>query len=194
MTKFEAATDYILSALKNDLPIELTYHSHNHTLEVIALTEEIAKHESVTEEDFKLLKLAAAFHDCGYLQGLKHHEETGCKMVDSILPGFGFSQEECERVKGMIMATRLPQTPNNHLEQIICDADLGYIGGESYFEIVEGLHAEIVATSHAITLNEWLDMQISFLNAQSFFTDYAIKTFDSKKGEVLQILKDQRNA
>lgn len=194
MTKYEAAIKHILSALKEGLPSELTYHSLEHTLEVISLTEEIAENEGVSDDDFNLLKVAAAFHDCGYLHGLKQHEINGCIMADSILPDFGFTRAECDRIKGMIMATRLPQAPNNHLEKIICDADLGYIGGNSYFKIVDGLRAEIVATSHSLTQNEWLDMQISFLNAQSFFTDYAIKTFDSKKSEVLEKLKIKRNS
>jgi HD superfamily phosphodiesterase len=192
MAKYEAAIKHILSAMKEGLPSELTYHSLEHTLAVISLTEEIAEKEGINHDDFNLLKVSAAFHDCGYLKGLKEHEINGCKMVDDILPEFGFTPHESQRIKGMIMATRLPQTPMNHLEQIICDADLAYIGGDNYFEIVEGLKAEIVATSHPLSEKEWLDMQISFLKAHSFFTEYAIKTFENKKLEVLQkLMKDQ---
>jgi len=34
----------------------------------------------------------------------------------------------------MIMATKIPQSPKNLLEQIICDADLDYLGRERYEE------------------------------------------------------------
>ena len=37
-------------------------------------------------------------------------------------------KKDIEIICGIIMATKIPQRPKNYLEEIICDADLNYLG------------------------------------------------------------------
>lgn len=41
------------------------------------------------------------------------------------------------------MATKIPQSPNNLLEQIICDADPDYLGRDDFWKISNNLYHEL---------------------------------------------------
>ena len=38
----------------------------------------------------------------------------------------------------------MPQTPKNHLEEIMCDSDLDYLGRQDFYPIAETLRQELV--------------------------------------------------
>ncbi len=191
--KYTRAIEYAISELKEKLPMELTYHSLQHTLSVMELAREIGKEEGLSEEEMHLVSIAAAFHDIGFTRSLEKHEEESCKVAEEILPELGFDTGEVERIKEMIMSTKLPQSPSDKLSEVLCDADLGYIGKNKYFEIAHGLYEELAATGNELSNQDWIDLQIRFLENQSFFTPYAQKTFDENKKNVIVQLRANQN-
>src|SRR5690349_4358523 len=116
---YRAAKDFILTKLRNELSDQLRYHGIHHTLDVLKMAAEICESEGVDGHNLILVKTAALFHDSGFIQN-KHagHEAVGCTLVRENLPGFGYSTADIETICGMIMATKIPQTPNNILEEI----------------------------------------------------------------------------
>jgi uncharacterized protein len=166
----EAAQAYILDRLKKELPGDRTYHSLAHTLDVYASAIEIAGKEGVHGEDLVLLKVAALYHDAGFVEQGIHHEEVGCGLVRAVLPGFGFGAGQTERVCAMIMSTRIPQAPRDKLARILCDADLDYLGREDFVLIGNMLFAEMVAYGVLRTEREWNELQIRFLERHRYFT------------------------
>ena len=121
---FQQAEIYILNRLKHELSPSLSYHGYHHTADVIHAAMQIADAEKISNDDKKLLRIAAAYHDAGFIYLYKGHEEKGCEMAKETLPGFGFSMEQLSIICGMIMATKIPQQPHSMLERIIADADL----------------------------------------------------------------------
>jgi predicted metal-dependent HD superfamily phosphohydrolase len=166
----QAAQAYILDRLKKELPGERTYHSLGHTLDVYASVIEIAEREGVHGEDLVLLKVAALYHDAGFVEQGIHHEEVGCVLVRSVLPGFGFGQGQTERICAMIMSTRIPQAPRDKLARILCDADLDYLGRNDFQMIGNMLFAEMVAYGVLKTEREWNELQVRFLERHRYFT------------------------
>jgi hypothetical protein len=73
----------------------------------------------------------------------ENHEAISCQIAEEILVQFDYSPEQIQKIKGMIMATRIPQTPTNHLEEILADADLDYLGRDDFEEISERLFKEL---------------------------------------------------
>jgi hypothetical protein len=70
----------------------------------------------------------------------------------------------------MIMATKIPQSPQNLLEEILCDADLDYLGRNDFFPIGETLFEEM-KTYHLIADEQtWNRLQVNFLTAHHYFT------------------------
>jgi uncharacterized protein len=88
----------------------------------------------------------------------------------------------------MIMATKIPQQPKNHLEEIICDADLDYLGTDDYPVISKTLFKEMEHL-RPLTETRWLEIQVGFLEAHHYFTATATKARKRKKEATLQRLK-----
>jgi uncharacterized protein len=152
----------------------------------------IAGAEGISGREMDILLLGAASHDCGFLVTVTEHEEAGCRWIEPRLVEWDFSGQDIETIKGLIMATRLPQSPNTHLEEILCDADLAYVGTENYTVISTRLLNEMIALGRSLTQEEWLDIQISFLERHTFFTSFARSTWDEGKAAVIRDLRRQR--
>lgn len=165
-----AAKAYVLKRLKEELPTERTYHSLEHTLDVYASVIDIALNEGLEGEDLELLKIAALYHDCGFVVKNDSHEEVGCSIVAEQLPGFGFSAGQIERICAMIRATKIPQSPVDLPARILCDADLDYLGRGDFKQIGDTLFAEMQAYGTLRTELEWNTLQVGFLTQHRYFT------------------------
>jgi len=119
------------------------------------------------------------------------HERVSCEIAMEYLPGFGYTPEQLERICGMIMATKIPQTPHNKLEKIICDADLDYLGRDDFFKIGNGLYEELCMYGIIDGETEWNKLQVRFLKKHKYFTKSAKKLRKAKKEEYLAMIKDK---
>ena len=164
----------MLNRLKKELPASLYYHGPHHTLDVMHAAMQIAEAEKITENEKKLLRIAAAYHDAGFIYLYNGHEEKGCEMANETLPGFGFSNEQLSIICGMIMATKIPQQPKALLEKIIADADLDYLGREDVYPIAKTLFEELKTHSGLANEKEWTDIQISFLKNHHYHTEFSL--------------------
>lgn len=189
--KYGEAKRFILRKLKNDLPKHLSYHSVEHVKDVLDAVKTIGESEGVKGEEMKLLMTAALFHDTGFLKGPKDHETVSCTIARKHLPEFGYSKEQIEKICGMIMATRIPQTPHNHLEQILADADLDYLGRDDFWKIGNKLFDELSVYGIIHDENEWNKLQVKFLEAHNYFTQTAIHTRKAKKDTYLAEIKSK---
>lgn len=188
MKSTEELVEKILTRLENKLPVWLTYHNAAHTRYVIDKVILIGKAEGVSEKELNLLKLAALFHDTGYLIDPKNHEEESCLIAATELADFGLSEQDFETIKNMIMATRLPQKPNTLLEKILADADLEYIGTDRFYETSEKLLQEIRHSRHDLTDEQWKQMQIAFLTKHKYFTRFCVENREPVKLHYLKEL------
>ncbi len=189
--EYDKIKKIILKNLKDNLPKHLSYHSVMHVKDVIDSVEKIAKSEGVSQEDLMLLKAAALFHDTGFLYGAKDHEEKSCEIAQEYLPNYGYSQSQIDKIKGMIMATKIPQSPNNHLEQILADADLDYLGRDDFFTIGDKLFDELTMFGIVNSERDWNLLQEKFLENHHFFTQTAINNRNQKKQQNLEIIKSK---
>lgn len=187
---FLAVREFIIQKLREELPANLTYHGLHHTLDVYQASEEIAKIEGIEGEDLLLLKTAALYHDSGFTKTYQNHEDAGCEIARESLPDFGYSAAQIEKICGMIMATRIPQTPHNHLEQIICDADLYYLGRKDFYSIGNSLFQEFLNQGIVSDEVSWNELQVKFLSSHSYFTETAINKRQAKKDKHLQEVKE----
>ena len=97
--------------------------------------------------------------------------------------------EQIDQICGMIMATKIPQNPKNQLEKILADADLMYLGTDKFLEIGNTLFEELIANKKIKSEVQWNEIQVSFLNAHTYHTDYCIKNFTLTKNKNLELIK-----
>ncbi len=189
----EAIKNEVLGIMEEKLPQYLTYHNTQHTLYVLSACKEICVHEKTSDSDFDLLQFACLLHDIGFINTYQNHEEEGCKIAREILLKYNLNETQIKQTCGMIMATKIPQTPKNKLEEIIADADLEYLGTDKYSEISERLYKEFKYFN--INLNDimWLQIQIDFLEKHTYFTQYCIQFKEPVKQINLNKLREKLN-
>lgn len=166
----QTAKAFILEELRAGLPSERSYHSFEHTLDVYASTITIAEEEGVVGEPLELLKTAALYHDSGFLNEPENHEHGGCRMVRDNLPRFGYGARQIEEICAMIIATKIPQKPVGHLSEILCDADLDYLGRRDFFFVGDLLFKEMKVHGALSTRREWNLIQEDFISKHAYFT------------------------
>jgi PAS domain S-box-containing protein len=187
---YQAAYTMIEEFLTQYLPKAYTYHSLDHIKDVVKQVELIAKKEKVKQADIHDLKLAAWLHDIGYIWEPKRHEERGAEYATVLLKAFDFPAQKIQKITGMIMATKIPQTPKNILEQIICDADLDYLGRPDYEKNSQLLLQEL-SIAKQISALDWLHIQDGFLSKHQYFTKTSNASRNKLKLQVAASIQSQ---
>lgn len=170
---YDGVLNEVCDRLLKEVPSEYTYHSLRHTLDVIEMSIEIGKAEHVSDDELTLLKIAALFHDTGYIISRKNHEEESTKIFITYAEKHNLSADMISIVVGCIKATKIPQAPQNRLERILCDADLDYLGREDFSEIGELLYVELTNCNEITNRNAWNQLQVNFLSSLKFHTPYS---------------------
>jgi uncharacterized protein len=187
--QFEQAGNYIMEKLRKELPANLVYHSIDHIADVHRAAEQLALLENISAHETQILLTAAQYHDAGFVVKSTGHEEESCRIAQQVLPGFEYTPQEIEQVCSLIKATELPQSPKNHLEEIMADADLDYLGREDYFIISQKLYEELAATGNLVSKEDWKQTQINFMENHRYFTSTAINLRQAVKEENLKKIK-----
>ncbi len=180
--------DFVINLLKTKIPATYHYHNYDHTEYVTDKVVEIGKQENCTEEEIKLLTTAALWHDTGYIHTYTGHEEESCLLARQYLPGYGFTTADIDNICGMIMATKIPQSPQNKLEEIIADADLEYLGTSNAAVLANNLFKELNALNPLLTEEAWNNIEIDFLTTHCYFTGYCKANKEHIKQSYLQSL------
>lgn len=186
---YAKAEEFVVKLLKEKLSPHLHYHSMSHTFDVVAAAERLAIAEGITDENLFLLKSAALFHDAGFVEKYDHNEPVGARMAEEILPNYGYSPKQIDVIKQLIFVTQIPHKPTNLLEQIICDADLDYLGRPDFFEIGDRLRRELRENNKINSDRKWDELQVSFLSQHKYFTQTAINTRREQKQKHLEKVK-----
>lgn len=182
--------ELVVNLLKDNIPENYYYHNYLHTLYVHDIALEIGRNEKCTDEELNLISAAAFWHDTGYIKTYKNHEEESCNLARHYLPEYGYSAQDIDTVCGMIMATKIPQSPKNKLEEIMADADLEYMGTMSFGSTADNLFKELSSINPDLTEEKWTDTQISFLQNHHYFTRFCVENKEPVKQEYLNKIKN----
>lgn len=179
---FDGAKKYILTRLGNELKPTLYYHSVAHTISVWEATIRLAGMENISSTDRQLIETAALYHDSGMLFQYNDHESTSIALSREHLPSFGYTIQEIDFICGLIFMTRLPQGAKTISEEILCDADLDYLGREDFF--IHSFELQLEWKLNGIkdtSLEEWMKIQEQFLSSHHYFTKSAIQLRQAQK-------------
>ena len=185
--------DYVRNFFGNEVLSRLLYHNLSHTESVVSHTVEIASHYGLTDREVFIVTTAAWFHDTGYHTGhSENHEERGADIAAEFLKNEGISEDIIKEVRDCILATTVPQTPENLLQKIIGDADLYDLGTDEFAENNKSLRKEAEQTTgNKIGKDEWRKKTIKLLESHTYHTDYCQDLLARKKQKNLAKLLDK---
>jgi hypothetical protein len=112
-------------------------------------------------------------------------------MATEILPKYGYSEQHIKTIVELIHVTEIPHKPINKLQEIICDADLDYLGREDFEEIADRLRKELREMGKINSDRAWDEIQVKFLNQHQYFTKTSVESRQKKKEANIQLVLDR---
>lgn len=186
--KHEKLKQHIIGEIFPRLSPNLYYHGPHHTIDVYESAMRICGYMKVDETLTDKIAAAALLHDVGYTQAYLQNEPLGCIIAREALPKFGYDAQDCNEICDMIMATCVPQNPRSPGAEILCDADLDYLGRSDFEEGADRLFHEFLEQGIVDSKPEWDKIQVKFLSAHRYFTEFSNLYREPQKQKHLQQL------
>ncbi len=192
---------YVFQFFKENLDNIYVYHDYTHTYETVQAAEELGVGNGLKKTEIEMVKLAAWFHDTGYVDTIEGHEQCSLKYAREFLEEHEYPEEKIQIIEGCILATKMPQNPQNIYEEVLCDADLHHLGSKNFFEKSNLLRIEW-ANTNAMSgdLIDSIKHEIGFLSQHRYHTPFAQLNLNQRKfknvvdlKKNLQAAKDDKN-
>jgi predicted metal-dependent HD superfamily phosphohydrolase len=188
----QEAEDYVSNLLSDELPESYSFHNMDHARYVVKSAEYIGKECGLTEQDLNVLKIAAWFHDVGYIRSSEDHEEESALMAADFLSAKGVDTSLIEKVQEIIMSTSIPQIPVDLISKVMCDADLRHLGEEDYFDIIENLRIEFgKQRGKKLGRRKFYKMSVKFFKDHNYHTEFAKKNLQPTKEKNFKLLQNR---
>ena len=175
--------------LQNGIDNKYSYHNLRHTKDVLAAVQKYARMEKLDKDQTLLVTIAAVFHDIGFIEDDNDHEKHSVQICRMHLKQMEFETPAIEFICDLILATKLPMKPNNHLQRLLCDADFDYLGREDYFSISMDLRREWERREGVFIDEEWLVGQRRFLKEHKYFSKTGRNLRQVGKEKNLQLIE-----
>lgn len=187
------AEQYVKTFFEENISPDYVFHNFAHVQAVVDSVLEIGQGYELPQHDLTLLQLAAWFHDLGYDKGPANHEERSVQYAEKFLQQHHFTAEDIAVVRNCIYATKVPQHPDNLLEEIVCDADMSHLGKDSYWDRCGRIRQELLVTQQMImSEQEWVDFEINFMQQHRYHTPIATELYDERKQKHIRQLYKQK--
>ena len=174
------------------MPKWMVFHDLEHTLSVARHAVDIGRASHVGAAELRLLEMAALFHDAGYAEVYKGHEQASAVLAGARLAEWGVPKATATRVQRLIMATRMHARPRTLLQGILRDADSAKAGQVDFIERAERLRLELEhVLGKPIRARAWTLENIAYLVEHRFHTAYARRRFGPQKATNLKALEER---
>ena len=189
------ASEHFVSQFLNDkLDSNFVYHNLAHTQRVVSKIEEIIVDSTLSDKEKNQLRIAAWFHDTGFVKTTEGHEVESVKIVSEFLKSHNLGEEDINTISKIILATEMTYTPSNELEGLIKDADCSHIASKNYDKYASLLRKEWELTlDKKLSKVEWIEENIKFLTNHTFYSTFASKKWEDRKGKNLASLIQLQN-
>ncbi|WP_207427697.1 Pycsar system effector family protein [Pedobacter sp. SYSU D00535] len=177
----KSAEEYIFNLLRDKLQPDYVYHNYKHTQQTVKACRELAESYNLSSRDYEILMLAALFHDSGYTETYKGHEEVSVRILKDFLKD-DYPAEDLNKIEALILSTKASSTPEGMLQEILHDADYINIGKKKFLERAELLRIEwerVLDKKYSDL--EWAEVQLNFLISTSFATQEAILKYGDQR-------------
>lgn len=190
-TAITAVREYVIQLFRERLPAHFIFHNVEHTAAVADMAVTLGKGCGLTAEDLEVVEIAAWFHDTGYIKEYEGHEQVSIRLAEKFLEQYIYSVEQTNKIAGCIRATIMPQSPQNLLEQVLCDADLSNLGGNDFLRQSLALKQE--KEHHfqvSISDKDWYLSTLTFCQRHTFHTKAAQSLFNERLQGNIALLQD----
>ncbi len=164
------------------VPLEYTYHNYSHTRNVVYNALEIAKRMDYRFIDLQLIELTAWYHDIGFVQGAKNHEQRGSETLGVLMHNAGLDSKLIKKAHLAIMSTIVDNEPLSEYGAILKDADTGHLAYADYSSFEALLRKEILLVEgKEYSDYAWKTFNNEFLKKHTFYTEVGKQLYNPGK-------------
>ncbi|MEN8203465.1 MAG: adenylate/guanylate cyclase domain-containing protein [Bacteroidota bacterium] len=184
--------DVIFGSLMKDLPDYLHFHKLEHAQKVYNQAFLLCRAEELDQYDRLLIRTAALLLFTGLSQSYTNFENRSAVICREILPEFQYSESQIDQICNLILATKMPCDPHNHLEKVLIDARMDYTGRPDFTTRIKLLFQELKETGSKINGQQFKHQQLELLYKFEFFTLAGQRLREVKSAEQMAILEKER--
>jgi adenylate cyclase len=181
MIKLQDIEEMITKMFDEEAPPNLYFHNSALVKNISNHVELLSSAENIEEEEFINLKLASVFLLSGYITDYEKPMEASARLVEEILPRYGFGQENIESTK-KIIKNSFNDCQESLSDKILHDARYDYMGRIDYIKLTEKLLRERNEYGKHTDNKTWIEIQEKQLTHHEFLTNSA-KLFRSVRVE-----------
>jgi class 3 adenylate cyclase len=164
--------EMIIKMFDDEASPNLYFHNSAMVKNITNQVELLARAENLPDEDFINLKMASVFLYTGYISDYEKPMEASMRLVEEILPGYGFSQENVELTKAIIVNC-FTDFQGSLTDNILHDAKYDYLGRVDYIKLSDRLLRERTEYGKHPDNKTWIEFQKKQLTDHQFITKTA---------------------
>lgn len=171
---------------------KLDYHNSLHGFSVWAAARELSRKSSLSYGDRLALEAGALLHDKYHdnlvaARGLGENEDKTARFATKYMYLVGFDLVTRQKTAKVIRATKMPQKPKDHLEELMCDADLYSLGSNQYMTWQDRLRREWGKEENL----DWWKLQYNFLTNHRYHSEEARELWGEQKKRNIEKVMDK---
>jgi hypothetical protein len=170
--KLQDIEEMVLKIFEDEAPPNLYFHNSSLVKNITNQVELLSGAENVSEEDYINLKLAAVFLLTGYISDYEKPMEASIRMVEEILPSYGFGQENAD-ITGKLIKNCYADIRESLADNILHDARYDYLGRVDFLKLTDKLLRERAEYGKPMDRKAWAECQKSLLKNNDFITNTA---------------------
>jgi adenylate cyclase len=169
LIKLQDIEEMIIKMFDDEAPPNLYFHNSAMVKSIANQVELLARAENLPDEDFINLKMASVFLYTGYISDYEKPMEASMRLVEEILPRYGFSQENIELTKTIIINS-FTDHQGSLTDNILHDAIYDYQGRVDYIKLSDRLLRERTEYGKHPDNKTWIEFQKKQLTGHQFIT------------------------
>jgi class 3 adenylate cyclase len=142
--------------------------------------------ENLDMEEALLVRTAAILMFTGRIHTFRNFENKSAEIAGEILPEYQYSQKQVQEIKTLLLSSKLPMEPRNHLERIMCDLKMEYLGRVDYPDLIRRLYKEMSTNLDNFDPTDWKNEQLQILNNFAYYTPGARRLREIPPEEQMQ--------
>jgi adenylate cyclase len=172
MIKLQDIEEYIIKLYDDEAPPDLYFHNSSLLKNICNQVELLSNAERLSDEEFIYLRLASVFLLTGFISDYDKPMDASCRLVEEILPKYGFDQNDIDRIKTIIVNS-FSEKHESLSDNILHDARFDYLGRIDYIKLTEKLLKEETEYGKVSDRKQWIQEQRKLLTEHEFKTSTA---------------------
>jgi adenylate cyclase len=169
LIKLQDIEEFVIKLFDTEAPPNLYFHNSSLVKSISNQVELLSNAERLPDEEYINLRLASVFLLTGFITDYYKPMEASCRLVDEMLPKYGFAQKNTDETKKIIINSFCGKLESKS-DNILHDARFDYLGRVDYIRLTEKLLKESAEYGKLPDRKTWKQMQSKFLEDHEFIT------------------------